>query len=177
IELTSITCRAKFGDERCKMPLRWLPGVVEAIGDEADRTFYAAPGLLDSVVFGTGDGSATQFHLKDAGGNNVSSGITVQSIHQTDWQGRVELSSEARTNVIPSPSDLSTFGSSNMSSVTTGASEGPDGTMSMCRLVAESSGASSGFTSPVLSVAVGSSVLSSIIVRRTQNRYINLAGF
>src|SRR5699024_7412503 len=61
--------------------------------------------------------------------------------------------------------------------VTTGASEGPDGTMSMCRLVAESSGASSGFTSPVLSVAVGQSVLSSIIVRRTQSRYINLAGF
>src|SRR5690625_1737612 len=40
IELTSITCRAKFGDERCKMPLEWVEGTVIGVGDELDRTFY-----------------------------------------------------------------------------------------------------------------------------------------
>src|SRR5699024_7346822 len=40
IELTSITCRAKFGDARCKMALEWWDGVVVGIGAESDRTFY-----------------------------------------------------------------------------------------------------------------------------------------
>lgn len=40
IELTSIACRAKFGDERCKMPLTWYQGEVLDVGDETDRTFY-----------------------------------------------------------------------------------------------------------------------------------------
>lgn len=40
IELTSITCRAKFGDARCKMPLEWVEGTVIGVGDESDRTFY-----------------------------------------------------------------------------------------------------------------------------------------
>lgn len=98
IELTSITCRAKFGDERCKMPLVWASGIVAEVGDEADRTFYADPSPINDVIFATGDGSATQFQLKDANGNDVTSGFVVDSIHQTDWQGRIELSDQSRTN-------------------------------------------------------------------------------
>jgi uncharacterized phage protein (TIGR02218 family) len=39
IELTSITCRARFGDAQCKMPLIWYDAEVTAVGDETDRTF------------------------------------------------------------------------------------------------------------------------------------------
>lgn len=41
IELTSITCRAQFGDIRCKLPLVWTAGTVASVGDEVDRTFVA----------------------------------------------------------------------------------------------------------------------------------------
>lgn len=44
VELTSVTCRAKFGDARCKMPIIWYRGIVTAVGDETDRTFtFRAP--------------------------------------------------------------------------------------------------------------------------------------
>lgn len=39
VELTSITCRAKFGDAQCKIAFVWYRGVVTAIGAEDDRTF------------------------------------------------------------------------------------------------------------------------------------------
>lgn len=42
IELTSITCRAKFGDERCKMPFVWKSAIVTDIGAEPDRQFGIA---------------------------------------------------------------------------------------------------------------------------------------
>lgn len=62
IELTSITCRAKFGDERCKMPLDWYAGQVDEVGAETDRVFTidAAVGLTKAVAntaFFTGDGT------------------------------------------------------------------------------------------------------------------------
>lgn len=47
VELTSVACRAKFGDTRCKKPIIWYRGVVTAIGDEDDRTFSFGPPEFD----------------------------------------------------------------------------------------------------------------------------------
>lgn len=64
--------------------------------------------------FATGDGSTGAFQLVDRHGQPVTSDIQIASIHQTDWQGRVELSSEARTNYLSdsqfSQSSTSSFG-------------------------------------------------------------------
>jgi hypothetical protein len=43
VELTSISCRAKFGDARCKKPIIWYRGIVTAVGSETDRTFSFRP--------------------------------------------------------------------------------------------------------------------------------------
>lgn len=44
IELGSTTCRAAFGDERCKVDISvlWDSGTVDSVGFEADRTFSLA---------------------------------------------------------------------------------------------------------------------------------------
>lgn len=52
IDLTSITCRAKFGDQFCKKPLIWYRGIVTSVGDEEDRVFTFAPPEPDSSGFG-----------------------------------------------------------------------------------------------------------------------------
>lgn len=49
IESTSISCRAKFGDQRCKMPLVWTDTTVATVGAEDDRTFIAT-GMPDDFV-------------------------------------------------------------------------------------------------------------------------------
>lgn len=38
----SLTCRAKFGDERCKMPYAWQEGAVQAQGADPQRMFVDA---------------------------------------------------------------------------------------------------------------------------------------
>jgi uncharacterized phage protein (TIGR02218 family) len=92
IESTSITCRAAFGDERCKMPLRWYASAVETVGAENDRTFNCttipgtstpaggSTGTVTGVPFGTGDGSTKTFQLLDTAGEPVTSGFTVSHI-------------------------------------------------------------------------------------------------
>lgn len=92
IELTSITDRAKYGDERNKMTLRWYGSSVDSLGDEEDRTFVAAtiPGAPDApgsaaatvtgVYFGTGDGTGVGAQLVDTAGMTVPTGFTVTSI-------------------------------------------------------------------------------------------------
>lgn len=97
IELTSITCRAAFGDNRCKMPLIWHEGSVKAVGAEADRTFtiavhpdsnatvdshgsdsngdvmfpdnYFAPGVLEWV---TGPSAGKSCDIEDFSGDQVT---------------------------------------------------------------------------------------------------------
>lgn len=51
------------------------------------------------VVFGTGDGSTTSFQLKDSAGKSVAP-TQVAGIYRTDWQGRVALSNQPRTNYL-----------------------------------------------------------------------------
>jgi uncharacterized phage protein (TIGR02218 family) len=68
IELTSITCRAKFGDERCKMSFNWFSGVVGTVGAESDRefTFDSALGVFKSYTnqpFVVGDGVQTAWPI------------------------------------------------------------------------------------------------------------------
>lgn len=52
IESTSISCRAKFGDQRCKMPLVWVDATVTTVGAEDDRTFIASAMPDDFVIPG-----------------------------------------------------------------------------------------------------------------------------
>jgi uncharacterized phage protein (TIGR02218 family) len=54
IEVTSIGCRAKFGDDRCKVAFVWESAEVSSVGAETDRTFvmsslppdFRAPGIV-----------------------------------------------------------------------------------------------------------------------------------
>lgn len=63
IELTSITCRAKFGDTRCKMSFVWYRGIVTAVGAETDRTFSFNPISPDSF----GYTNAEQMYMNSSG--------------------------------------------------------------------------------------------------------------
>lgn len=55
----------------------------------------------DNVVFGHGvDGTETQLQLQDGDGRRVTSDIDITDVYQTDWQGRVRLSDQERTNAI-----------------------------------------------------------------------------
>jgi hypothetical protein len=93
IELTSITDRAHYGDERNKMTLRWYNSSVASVGAEDDRTFVAtstpgftsAPsgsttGTVTDVPLATGNGTSSTFQLLDTSGETVSSGFTVTDI-------------------------------------------------------------------------------------------------
>ena len=84
IELTSITCRAQFGDSRCKKPLIWYNATVDSVGAENDRTFNASSAgyaeVFTGASFGTGDGTTTAFQLKDPRGADVTSGYTITQI-------------------------------------------------------------------------------------------------
>lgn len=51
IELTSVTCRAKFGDAQCKIIQVWYRGIVTAVGSEIDRTFAFGPPDPDSAGY------------------------------------------------------------------------------------------------------------------------------
>ncbi len=94
IELTSITCRATFGDARCKMPLRWYSSSVATVGAETDRSFTLAntPGSSDppsggttgpvsGVFFANSNGFTTAYQLLDTAGSQVTSGFTVSHIY------------------------------------------------------------------------------------------------
>lgn len=93
VELTSITCRAAFGDNRCKLPLRWYNSSVGTVGAESDRTFNCAtaPGSGDAPAEGTtttvtdvqilsGDGVQSTAQLADSAAEPVTSGFTVTNI-------------------------------------------------------------------------------------------------
>lgn len=92
IEKTSITCRAAFGDARCKMPLRWYASSVNTVGAEGDRVFTLvdAPGTgsppggttgtVTGVPFGQGDGTRVAFQLLDTAGEPLTSGYSVSAI-------------------------------------------------------------------------------------------------
>lgn len=95
IEVTSITDRARLGDERNKLPMRWYATSVASVGAEADRTFTlatdpgtdAAPGdtsgvgQVSAVPFFQGDGTTTVAQLMDTAGADVRSGFTVATIY------------------------------------------------------------------------------------------------
>ncbi|HEU4376275.1 MAG TPA: DUF2163 domain-containing protein [Telluria sp.] len=93
IETTSITCRAQYGDLRCKMPLSWYGATVAAIGAENDRDFtlslapgFTVPpggttGTVTAVPFFTGDGVTGVIQLLDTAGERVTSGFTIAHIY------------------------------------------------------------------------------------------------
>lgn len=92
LEVTSITCTTKFGDVRCKVPLRWYSSSIGTVGSEADRNFICAttpgsgvaPGpstaTVTHVYIGTGNGVQRTFQLVDTAGEPVTSGYTITDI-------------------------------------------------------------------------------------------------
>ena len=107
IELTSITCRAKFGDERCKMPLIWRSAApVNLVGAEPDRVFASdiSGGFVeavDQVVILAGDGVILTAQLKDLRGVDVTEGFTITE---------VRVDGVATTDYTVSTTGLVTFG-------------------------------------------------------------------
>jgi hypothetical protein len=81
IEQTSITCRAQFGDERCKMTFVWRSAIVTAVGAEPDRMFTIAwcDDITDVAIL-TGDDATTTAALKDADGNDITENYKVLSV-------------------------------------------------------------------------------------------------
>lgn len=70
IEVTSIACRAQFGDERCKMPLVWTDAEVETVGAEGDRSFISTAMPDDFVVPGivwwqSGSAEGREYEIED----------------------------------------------------------------------------------------------------------------
>lgn len=92
IELTSITDRARYGDERNKMPLHWYGATVATAGAEGDRVFSAStiPGFAEAagsstvavtnVPFFTGDGVTRTAQLLDTAGAPVPAGFVVTNL-------------------------------------------------------------------------------------------------
>ncbi len=85
IELTSITCRAQFGDARCKMPLDWYGATVDGVGEETDRVFSidAIAGIaktISNVLLLTGDGTTTTAQLKTPAGISIISGYAITEV-------------------------------------------------------------------------------------------------
>jgi hypothetical protein len=85
IELTSITCRAQFGDARCKMALIWYGGAVGTVGAETDRVFTADAGVgfVDAVAnasMGVGDSTTVAFQLKDFQGVAVTANYVITEV-------------------------------------------------------------------------------------------------
>lgn len=82
IEQTSVTCRADFGDNRCKKPLTWWNATVTAVGVESDRTFsvnsFSKP--MTGVTILVGNGTAVTAQLLDENGAPVTSNFSVTSI-------------------------------------------------------------------------------------------------
>lgn len=78
VELTSVNCRAKFGDAQCKLAFEWWNAEVTAVGDEADRTFsvsitdsngartfdtgFFVPGI---AVWETGDNEGFEIEIEE----------------------------------------------------------------------------------------------------------------
>lgn len=88
----------------------------------------------NAAQFGTGDGSATAFQLKDRHGHNVTSQIKLASIHQADWQGRVELSDQPRTNYALNSDDPSTWNPVRVT-LEANAATAPNGSQTACKVI------------------------------------------
>lgn len=92
LELTSITDRAAYGDERNKMTLRWYNSSVDTTGVEPDRDFTAATipgfaeapggdtGTITGAQFFTGDGTKVIGQLVDTAGQAVPAGFVVTDV-------------------------------------------------------------------------------------------------
>jgi len=125
--------------------------------------------------FGAPDGVSSSFQLADRHGHAVTKDVRIQSIHQTDWQGRVELSEQPRTNLALHSGDMSQWQAANGTSAAS-ASTAPDGTVSMCRLTGNGATGSQALHLGT-SLGVGVTALSCVFVRRDQNRYAKILGF
>lgn len=82
LELTSITCRADYGDTRCKKAYKWWQSTVTAVGAEADRTFQVDSfrSVQVNTMLLVGDGTTKTAQLKDETGATVSANFRVTSI-------------------------------------------------------------------------------------------------
>lgn len=82
IEQTSITCRADYGDTRCKQAFKWYYATVTNVGAEPDRVFqvdsFKSPQVNNFLM--TGDGVTVTAQLKDENGVAVTAHFSVTNI-------------------------------------------------------------------------------------------------
>lgn len=190
IELTSITCRAQFGDNRCKMPLRPYPATVATVGPETDRSFTVVNTSGNLVIpasaekFLTAVGGEVGAVLA-YGGLPLEGTPTVTAIHRTDWQGRQLLYATARTNrclrsqsFTASPWISSASGTGVPPTVTDNYATAPDGTATAARIQASRSTTSDqSRISQSIACTVGDSIRQRIWMKSNTgaNQLINFA--
>lgn len=100
IELGSVGCRAKFGDERCKYPVEtlWDAADVGTVGAESDRTFsitgsnvdatdgFYVPGLFK---FLTGDNAGRSYEIESYESGVVTLSIPTEKVIQATDSGEI----------------------------------------------------------------------------------------
>lgn len=86
----SLTCRAEFGDNRCKMPLQWYDGEVLSVGIDPHRQFTLSVLMPDGffdlgiVEFTTGGNARVQVEV-----DTYNEGGVVQLNYMTPYPVRV----------------------------------------------------------------------------------------
>lgn len=88
--------------------------------------------------FATGDGSTKNFQLVDRHGYPVTKDVHVLAMHQTDWQGRVALSSQPRTNWLKNSQAQGAWTAQGVT-VTAGSGIAPDGTNTLNKILQDTS--------------------------------------
>lgn len=76
-EVYSLTCRNRYGDEKCQMPFEWISGTIDALGDDPTLVFqagelvqadgYFAPGVVE-ILSGANAGADMDVDEFFAGG-------------------------------------------------------------------------------------------------------------
>src|SRR5690625_989175 len=90
----------------------------------------------------------------------------LQSIHQTDWQGRVELSSEPRTNYVGASNDFSQWVAGAGSTVGSQTGPSPDGGTNLTTLLGSGAAAAQMYWLQNITTA-GDYRLSAVIAKGT----------
>lgn len=98
------------------------------------RRYNAGIVRLNACPFGTEATGTTGYTLKDYHGNDVDAAKikSLTGIHQTDWQGRIELSDAPRTQIYPDSENMSAIYTHSVGATwTSGYADGPDGRANM----------------------------------------------
>ena len=95
VDLVSIGCRARFGDDHCKMPFVWNAAKVASVGAESDRTFNIVK--PDGTTFSFADKYFEPGVAVWTSGDNEGFEIEVETFSAAD---------QTVTLVFPTPTDI-----------------------------------------------------------------------